>query len=146
MSNTLSRSPAPLFLENQEDQWRVVLSPDTSVVLELDFTPGPDYVLAFDALKIPMSNSVKYAGDRRGRQLLSLQVLLMDTLTDMFRPVGEWGDECDQEKVDEKNESPPLVDFQSEHSIIDLHHGKAVVRFKLPCCFLDSMHRTGCYR
>ncbi len=36
-----------------------------------------------------------------------------------------------------------LVDFQAENNIIDLRDGGVTVRFKLPCCFLGSRHRTG---
>lgn len=134
------RPMASLDPEEEEDPIHIVLSRDTSLILELDFIPSPDCVSAFDALKIPFTRSVNHLGDQKGQQLLSFQILLVDALTGMFVPVDKWVQE------DNGNDSPSLVDFQAEESIIDLRDGKAVVCFKLPCCFLDSLHRTGRYR
>lgn len=119
----------------------VVLSRDTSVLLELDFTPGPGHPLSFDALKIPFTQSVKYVVEQNDRRLLSLRILLVDAVTGMFMRVDEWN----QEEV-EWNSEPSLVDFQAEQNIIDLRNGKAIVRFRLPCCLLGPMYRTGRYR
>ena len=94
--------------------------------------------MAFDALEIPHTRSVKYVIDQNSPHLLSLQILLMDALTNVLVQM-DGGDQ-------EKEISPSLVDFRAEQNIIHLRDGKAVVRFTLPCCFLDSMHRTGLYR
>ena len=108
------------------------------MVLELDFTPSPSHSLIFDALEVPLTRSVKYSVDSRGRRLLSLQIILVDAVTETFmRGQGKEGDQA---------VALSLVDFQTEHNIIDLRDGGVTVRFKLPCCFLDSRHRTGCYR
>ena len=76
----------------------------------------------------------------KDRRLLSLRILLVDAVTCMFMRA----DERNQE--DEWSSGLSLVDFQAEKNIIDLHNGKAIVRFRLPCSFLDSMHRTGRYK
>jgi len=128
--------------KEQDSQRRFVLSQDTPVVLELNFTPGPSHSPAFDALEIPLTRSVKHSIDPQGRRLLLFRVLLVDVITNMFVQIGEW----DQDKTDEQVFAPSLVDFQAEHNIIDLCDGKAIVYFTLPCCFLDSTHRTGHYR
>jgi len=142
LSDTL-RSLVPLVdVEEVEDETRIILSRDTSLVLELNFTSSPGHPLGFDALEIPLTHSVNDIADRKGPQLLSLQILLMDALTSIFVPVERWY----QEKDDNKNVSPSLVDFQAEQNIVYLRDGKAIVRFRLPCCLLDSMHRTGLYR
>ena len=124
----------------QEDARHIVLSQDTSVVLELDFTPDSARELPFDALKIPFTRSVNRPGDEKGRKPLSFEILLVDVLTDTFVPVDEWV------RVYGGNTSPSPVDFQAEKSIIDLRDGKAVICFKIPCCLLDSMTRTGSFR
>jgi len=135
---TQIRSLDSLNSEKPEDQRLIVLSWDTFLLLELDFTPGPGRPLFFDALEIPFTQSVKYTVDPKDRRLLSLRILLMDAVTGMFS------------RVDERNQAetsgPSLVDFQAEKNIIDLRDGKAIVRFRLPCCFLDYTHRTGRYR
>lgn len=136
----IARPLVSLDSEMQKDPRHIVLSQDTSLVLEMDFTPGPDHDLAFNTLRIPFTRSVKYPGDPKGQLSPSFQILLVDTLTGMFVPIGRWAHEHDGDL------SQSLVDFQAEESIIHLRDGKAVIRFKLPCCFLDSMHRTGCYR
>jgi hypothetical protein len=138
---TQIRSLAPLNSEKPEDQKRVVLSRDTSLLLELDFTPGSSHTLSFDALEIPFTQSVKYTVDQHDRRLLSLRILLMDVVTGMFMQVDQRN-----QVEDESTSEPSLVDFQAEQNIIDLRGGKAIVRFRLPCCFLDSIHRTGRYR
>ena len=137
---TQIRSLAPPNSEKPEDQRHIVLSWDTSLLLELDFTPGPSHPLFFDALEIPFTQSVKYTMNPKDRRLLSLRILLVDAVTCMFMRV----DERNQE--DEWTSGLSLVDFQAEKNIIDLHNGKAIVRFRLPCCFLDAMHRTGRYK
>ena len=124
----------------QEDPRHIVLSRDTSVVLELYFTPGSSRELPLDALKIPFTHSVNQPGDGTGRKPLSFEILLVDILTDTFVPVDEWVQEHDGNSL-----SSP-VDFQAEESIIDLRDGKAVIRFKIPCCLLDSMTRTGPFK
>ena len=125
-----------------DSQRHFVLSQDTLVVLEFNFTPGPSQSLDFDALEIPLTRSVKGFIDPQGRQLLLLRVLLVDAVTNTFVQVGEW----DQEKVDEQMLAPSLVDFQAKHNIVDLCDGKAIVHFTLPCCFLGPTYRTGHYR
>ena len=127
------RSLASRDSDPQEDPRHIVLSRDTSLVLELDFTPDSDRVLPFNALKIPFTRSVDHYGDQTGRQSLLFDILLIDALTDTFVPVDEW--------VQESH-----VDFEAEESIIDLRDGKAVIRFRIPCCFLDSINRSGSYR
>ena len=117
-------------------------SPDTSVVLEFHFTPSPGRPLGLNALKIPPTRSVRSAADQERPPPLALRILLVDAVADMFDPVRKW----DQEKEDEQTLAPCLVDFQAKDHIIDLRDAKAIVRFKLPCCFLDSTHRTGYYR
>jgi len=97
--------------------------------------------LAFNALEIPHTRSVKYVVVQNGPHPLSLQILLIDALTDVLMQV----DGGDQERENE-GVSPSLVDFRAEQNIIHLRDRKVVVRFTLPCCFLDSMHRTGLYR
>ena len=124
-----------------EDERRIVLSPDTSLVLKLNFTPSPGRPLAFDALEIPYTRSVKYVIAQNGPRPLSLQILLMDALTNVLVQMNGG----DQEKQNESF-SPSLVDFRGKQNIIPLRDRKVVVRFTLPCCFLDSMHRTGLYR
>lgn len=119
-----------------------VLSQDTFVCLELNFSPGPGRSLIFDSLEVPFTHSIKYAVDRRGRRTLSLHILLVDAATDMFARVGERY----QGKVDDQSLALSLVDFQADHNIIDLRDGKCIVHFTLPCCILDSTHRTGQYR
>ena len=119
-----------------------VLSRATMVALELNFAPGPSRCLAFDALEIPVTRSVNHIADPGGRRLLSLRILLVDAVTEMFVQERK----SDQEKEEEYTTIPSLVDFQAEHNINDLRDGKAIVRFTLPCCFLDSAHRTGHYR
>jgi len=141
LSDTL-RPLALLDSEELEDQRRIVLSRDTSIVLELNFTPSPGHPLAFDALEIPRTCSVNHVIDRNNLHLLSLQVLLVDALTSIWERIDGWR----KEKDNERGVSPSLVDFRAEQNIIHLYNGKAVVRFTLPCCFLDSMHRTGLYR
>ena len=131
---TQLRSLASLNSEKSEDQRHIVLSRDTSLLLELEFNTGPSHVLFFDALEIPFTQSVRYAVKQNDRRLLSLRILLVDALTGMFMRVDEWPSE------------PLLVDFQAEENIIDLRNGKAIVRFTLPCCFLGPIHRTGRYR
>jgi hypothetical protein len=128
--------------EAPEDQRRIVLSWDTSLVLELAFTPSSGHPLAFDALKIPLTRSVDHGVYRNHPYILSLQILLVDALTSIFMPANGW----DQDKVDGENAPPSLVDFKAEQDIIYLRDGKATVRFTLPCCLLDSIHRTGLYR
>jgi len=135
------RSPAPLTPEELEDGRRIVLSRDTSLVLELNFTPSPGHPLAFDALEIPHTRSVKYVIAQNGPHPLSLQILLMDALTNALMQMDGGDQENENESI-----SPSLVDFRAEQNIIHLRDGKAVVRFTLPCCFLDSIHRTGLYR
>ena len=124
--------------KEQDTQRHFVLSSDTLVVLELDFTPSPSHSLIFDALKVPLTRSVKCSVESRGRRLLSLQIILVDATIETFvRGQSKEGDQA-------VALSP--VDFQAEHNIIDLRDGGVTVRFKLPCCFLDSKNRTGCYR
>ena len=123
-------------------QRHFVLSLDTFVVLALDFTPGSSHSLIFDALEVPTTRSVKCSVDPRGRRLLSLQIILVDTVTEAFVRGGKQ----DRDKESDHTVALPLVDFQAEHNITDLRDGRVTVRFKLPCCFLDSKHRTGCYR
>ena len=134
------RPQASHDFRQQEDPRHIVLSQDTSVVLELDFTPDSARELPFDALKIPFTRSVNHPGDQTGRNPLLFEVLLVDVLTDMFVPVNEWVQRYDGDTL------PSPVDFQAEESIIDLRDGKAVIRFKIPCCLLDSMTRTGSFR
>lgn len=141
LSDTL-RSLAPLNSEELEDQRRIVLSRDTSLILKLNFTPTPGHPLAFDALVIPRTRSVKHDLDRNNPHLLSLKILVVDALTSTLVQVDGW----DQEEKDEKSVSPSLVDFQADQNIIHLRDGNAMVRFTLPCCLLDSSHRTGLYR
>ena len=124
----------------QEDPRHIVLSRDTSVVLEVDFTPDLARELPFDALKIPFTRSVNHPGDQTGRKPLLFEILLVNVLTDKFVPVDEWV------RIYDGNTSPSPVDFQAQESIIDLRDGKAVIRFKIPCCLLDSMIRTGPFR
>ena len=124
----------------QEDPRHIVLSPDTFVVVELDFTPDSARELPFDALTIPFTRSVKRLGDETGRKPLSFEILLVDVLTDTSVPVDKWI------RMYDGNTSPSPVDFQAEESIIDLRDGKAVVRFKIPYRLLDSMTRTGSFR
>ena len=128
--------------EKPEGQRHIVLSQDTFLVLELDFPLGPGDSLIFDALEIPLTRSVKYAADQQSRRLLSLRILLVDAATDMLMQI----DEEIPEEEDGSTSASSLVDFQAESNIFDLHDGKAIVCFKLPCCFLDSTHRTGRYR
>ena len=135
---TQIRSLASLNSEKPEDQRHIVLSWDTSLLLELDFTPGPSDPLFFDALEIPFTQSVMCSVKQKDWRLLSLRILLVDAVTGMFRRV----DERDQEWPSE----PSLVDFQADQNIIDIRNGKVIVRFRLPCCFLDPLHRTGRYR
>ena len=97
--------------------------------------------MAFDALEIPHTRSVKSVIFQNSPHPLLLQILLMDALTNVLVQM----DGGDQEKEDESI-LPSLVDFRAEQSIIHLRNGTAVVRFTLPCCFLDSMHRSGLYR
>lgn len=138
---TQIRSLASLNSEKPEDQRRIVLSWDTSLLPELDFTPGPSDPLFFDALEIPFTQSVMCFVKRTDWRLLSLRILLVDAVTGMFMRV----DEQDQDEDGWRSE-PSLVDFQAKQNIIDIHNGKAIVRFRLPCCFLDPLHRTGRYR
>ena len=138
---TQIRSLASLNSEKPEDQRRIVLSWATSLRLKLDFTPGPSDPLFFDALEIPFTRSVLCSVKQKDRLLLSLRILLLDAVTGMFMRVHE----RDQGEDGGPSE-PSLVDFQAEHNIIDIRNGKAIVRFKLPCCFLGPMHRTGRYR
>jgi hypothetical protein len=126
--------------KGRDSQRNIVLSRDTFVVLEFNFTPGPGHSLAFDALEIPANRFVSYAVDRKGQQPLPLRILLMDAITGMYVRASEW----DREEEDERTLASSLVDFQAEHNIIDLRDGKAAVRFRLPCCI--SMHRTVSYR
>ena len=128
--------------KEQDIKRNFVLSSDTLLVLELDFTPSPSHSLIFDALEVPLTRSVKCSVNSRGRRLLSLQIILVDAMTETFVRVGRQDrDEKGGHKVELS-----LVDFQAEHNIIDLRDGKVNVRFKLPCCLLDSRHRTGRYR
>jgi hypothetical protein len=126
---------APLDLGEQEDQRCIVLSQETSVVLELNFNPGPSiHPLKFDALEIPLTRSVNSAVDRNSRRLLVLRVLLVDAVNHRTLSAREgWyeGNEDDTSALS-------LVNFQAEHNIIDLHNGQASARFRPPCCFLDS--------
>ena len=108
----------------------------------MNFNPGPNFPLAFDALDIPLTKSVRYAAEPKDRRLLSLRILLVDAVTEMFVRVDKWG----HTRVDENTLAPSLVDFQADYNIIELHNGRAIMRFTLPCCFLDAMHRTGHYR
>jgi len=137
-----SRSLIPLNSEEQEDQRHIVLSQDTSLVLELCLKPGPDHCLAFDALEIPGTHPTNPTFIRKGQPLLSLQILLVDAATDIYMRVRA----RDQQREDGEIVVPSLVEYQAERKIIDLRYEEAIVRFKLPCCFLDSMHRTGRYR
>jgi hypothetical protein len=125
----------------QESQRHLVLSRDTFIVLELDFSSSPGHPLAFDALEIPFARFFNHTIDRKGRRLLTLQILLVDASTGVYVRPGEY-----QEGEDEWLSAPSLVEFQAEHNIVDLYDGKAVVRFKPPCCFLDSMHHIVNYR
>ena len=138
LSDTLR--PLASHDSQQENPRHIVLSQDTSVVLELDFTPDSGPELPFDALKIPFTRSVNRPGHQRGRNPLSFEILLVDVLTDTFVPVDEWVQTYDGDTL------PSPVDFQAEESIIDLRDGRAVIRFKIPCCLLDSMTRTGSFR
>lgn len=138
---TQIRSLASLNSEKPEDQRRIVLSWATSLLLELDFTPGPSDPLFFDALEIPFTRSVMRSVKQKDRLLLSLRILLVDAVTAMFMRV----DKPDEDEDEWPSESS-LVDFQAEQNTIDIRNGKAIVRFRLPCCFLDPMHRTGRYR
>jgi hypothetical protein len=124
----------------QESERHLVLSRDTFIVLELDFSPAPGH-LAFDALEIPFARFFNHTIDRKGRRLLSFRILLVDASTGVFVRLGEY-----QEGEDEWLSAPSLVDFQADHNIVDLCDGKAVVRFKLPCCTLDPMDHTVHYR
>jgi len=137
-----SRSLIPLNSEEQEDQRHIVLSQDTSFVLELSLKPGPDHLLAFDALETPGTHSTNPTFLREGQPLLSLQILPVDAATDIYMRVRA----RDQQREDGGIVVPSLVEYQAERKIIDLHYEEAIVRFKLPCCFLGSMHRTGRYR
>ena len=139
----LSDTLRPLASHNsrqQEDLRHIVLSQHTSIVLELDFTPDSARELPFDALKIPFTYSVNRPGDPRRRKPLLFEILLVDVVTDMFVSIDEWVQKYDG------NKSPSPVDFQAEEGIIDLRDGKAVIRFKIPCCLLDSMIHTGSFR
>ena len=139
----LTHSFRPLLGDSKRDSGRhFVLSRDAVIVLALNFNAGPDLPLAFDALDIPLTRSVRYAADPKGRRLLSLRILLVDAVTEMFVRVDKWG----YTKVDENTLAPSLVDFQADHNIIELQNGRAITRFTLPCCFLDATHRTGHYR
>lgn len=111
-------------------------------MLALNFNPGPNLSLVFDALEIPLTRSVRHPADPKGRRLLSLRILLVDAVTETFVRFGKW----DHAKVDEHTLAPSLVDFQAKSNIIDLRDGKAIMRFTLPCCFLDATHRTGHYK
>lgn len=128
--------------KEQDVQRHIVLSADTLVVLELDFTPSSSHSLIFDALKVPLTRSVKRSVDSRGRLLLSLQIILVDAVTERFVRARKQ----DRDKDGDQTVALSLVDLQAENNIIDLRDGGVTVRFKLPCCFLDSAHRTGCYR
>jgi hypothetical protein len=128
--------------EAPEDQRRIVLSRDTFVVLELAFTPSPGHPLAFDALKIPLINSIVYRGYSEGLRILSLQILLVDALTSIFESADEW----DQDKVDGKNAPLSMVHFKAEQDIIRLRDRKAIVHFTFPYCPLDPIHCSGLYR
>ena len=139
VSDTL-RPLASRKSRQQEDPRHIVLSRDTSVVLELDFAPDSGRELPFDALKIPFTRSVNHPGDQTGRKPLSFEILLVDVLADTFVPVDEWVQRYDGDTW------PSPVDFQAEEGIIDLRDGKAAIRFKIPCCLLDSMARTGSFR
>jgi len=130
----------PFNPEEQQDQTHVVLSQDTSLVLELSFKPGPDHTLAFDALEIPHTHFISRTFDGKPQRLLSLQIVLVDAVTDVYIQARA------QDQQHEETILPLLVKFETEYNIIDLQDGKAIVRFKLPCCLLDSMHRTGRYR
>jgi hypothetical protein len=105
----------------------------------MNFAPVPGYPLVFDGIEIPSTRSVGCIVDRKARRLLLLRILLMDAQTNTLLRVGEW----DQNK---QYLELSLVDFQAKHNVIDLHDRKATVRFRLPCCFLDSMGRTVRYR
>ena len=137
-----SRSLIPLNSEEREDQRHIVLSRDTSFVLELSLKPGPGHCLAFDALEIPGTQSTNPTVLREERPLLSLQILLVDAATDMSMQVRAQ----DQQREEGEIVVPSLVEFQTECNIIDPRYEEAIIRFKLPCCFLGSMHRTGRYR
>ena len=125
----------------QDNQRRYVLFRDTSVVLVLNFTPGPSHAVVFDALEILLSHSINYTVGPGSRRLLSLQILLVDDATYAFVRVGEW----DQEQGDEQASEQPRVDFQADHDIVDLRDGKVIARLALPCCSLDHTHRTDCH-
>jgi hypothetical protein len=113
------------------------------VVLSLYYNPAPGDPLDFEAVEIPFTPSVDYLVDPNGRRVLSLKILLMDARSDMLMRVGEW----DQDNEDKQGFPPSLVDFQAEQSIIDLSkEGKVTIRFRLPCCFLDSRGRAVLYR
>ncbi|SRR5258706_2393999 len=128
--------------KEQDIKKNFVLSSDTLVVLELDFTPSPSHSLIFDAIEVPLTRSVKSSVYSRGRRILSLQISLVDAVNETFVRAGKQ----DQDKEGDQTISLSLVDFQAENNIIDLRDGGVTVRFKLPCCFLDSRYRTGCYR
>lgn len=115
--------------KEQDIQRRFVLSSDTVVTLAFNFVP---HSLTFGALEVPPTRSVKWFVSRDQRRL-SLQILLVDAATETFVSANKQ----DQDKEDENMVTQSLVDFQFKRNII---------RFKLPCCFLDSRHRTGCYR
>jgi hypothetical protein len=124
----------------QESQRHLVLSQDTCIVLELHFSSSPGHPLAFDGVEIPFARFVSNTIDRKDRRLLSLRILLVDASTDVFVLLGEY------QEGDEWLPVPSLVDFQTGSNIVDLCDGKGVIRFKLPCCILDSMHHTVNYR
>jgi hypothetical protein len=127
-SRSLLGSPS-----GQDVQRRFVLSSDTFIILELNFVPGSSHSLTFGALEVPPICSVKCSVDSRDQRCLSLQILLVDAVTETIMQAGMQ----DQDNDGDNAVAQSLVDFQAEHNII---------RFKLPCCFLDSRHRTGCYR
>ena len=128
--------------ERAEGQRHIVLCRDASLVLELDFTPGPSHTVPFDAVEIPFTRSVKYPVAQNDRTLLSLRILLVDAATVIFMRDDEWN----QEQEEEWTSASSLVDFQAEKNIFELCDGKAIVRFRIPCRILDSMRRTGRYR
>ena len=116
--------------KEQDLQRRFVLSSDTVVTLALNFVP---HSLTFGALEVLPTRSLKWFVDSKDQWRLSLQIFLVDAATETFVRAGEQ----DQDKGDENMVAQSLVNFQFKRNI---------VRFKLPCCFLDSRHRTGCYR
>ena len=116
--------------KEQDIQRRFVLSSDTIITLTLNFVP---HSLTFGALEVPPPRSLKWFVDSKDQRRLSLQIFLVDAATETF--VG--ADKLDQDKEDGNMVAQSLVDFQVKRNIIC---------FKLPCCFLDSRYRTGCYR